>query len=522
MDQVEPFLDNWTYLRTELNWLDRLLATAVAHQRKEVKEVDRIARSRADRVTSHWWKGLINVEGAIAGDSPADTSRRRTSSKTSYQQQMDARIQASHQAGIILGLPTLCQRLSLSPFEKNLVVMALAPEVSRRYGKLYNYLQETEQSWASGLPTVDLILRLLCRTDAEWRLSRLAFAATSPLIRYGVVTLPSNQTEPFLSHPVKLPDAFVEFLLAEIPAAPALETLLQQKPTEPTFAEPVLSLELWQPEAAIAPTPVPLDPEGELTALQLTDPWSRLVLPESLMASLHHLSDRLRYSKQVDQDWKFQHGLAGQTMNPGTIALLVGARGTGKTSAAAAIAQSAQVSLLCIDPAALSVAESQQRLQELSVQMPSVLLVKSAQVWFGRSSQVPSEILHRFLQARQQNYTITLLCIEQPYFMRHLWRQQMHLILEFPRPNQKSRLQLWRRAFPESLTATADIDWQELARLSLTGGEIRAIARSAAIVAAAESPGKLTMNHLLQACSLYDTAAKWSGQKQRPTRKDRA
>jgi hypothetical protein len=32
---IEPFFDNWCYLRTELGWLDRVLATAVARQEVE-------------------------------------------------------------------------------------------------------------------------------------------------------------------------------------------------------------------------------------------------------------------------------------------------------------------------------------------------------------------------------------------------------------------------------------------------------------------------------------------------------
>lgn len=77
--------------------------------------------------------------------------------------------------------------------------MALAPEVSRRYGKLYNFLQEAHQSSASGLPTVDLLLRLLCRNDGEWRSARLAFAADATLVQRDILRLPTSSTESFWS-----------------------------------------------------------------------------------------------------------------------------------------------------------------------------------------------------------------------------------------------------------------------------------------------------------------------------------
>jgi len=56
-----PFSDNWAYLKTELNWLDRLLMLAIARQRKEIATVEKVANTDADRVSAHWWKGIIAV-----------------------------------------------------------------------------------------------------------------------------------------------------------------------------------------------------------------------------------------------------------------------------------------------------------------------------------------------------------------------------------------------------------------------------------------------------------------------------
>ena len=76
----------------------------------------------------------------------------------------------------------------------------------------------------------------------------------------------------------------------------------------------------------------------------------------------------------------------------------------------------------------------------------------------------------------------------------------MQPILSFPMPTASDRLKLWQRAFPALVPLDAAIDWDQVARLRLTGGEIRAIAREAAIYAAAASPEtKVTLQHLLQA-----------------------
>src|SRR6476646_10937156 len=102
-DLVEVFQNNWAYLKAELTWLDRVLSVAIARQRQEQKTVDRVSQSRADRVTSHWWKGLVALDNTVGYDEIRPRPANR-SNAPSYQQQMEARIQASLQQGIALGL----------------------------------------------------------------------------------------------------------------------------------------------------------------------------------------------------------------------------------------------------------------------------------------------------------------------------------------------------------------------------------------------------------------------------------
>lgn len=495
MDVAEPFPDNWTYLRTELNWLDRVLANAIARQRKETKEIERVARTKADYATSHWWKGLVTLDGLLAGDSPAEPPRRRTNLKAGYQQQMEARIQASHTQGIILGLPSLCHRLGLSAFEKNLVLMALAPEVNRRYARMYNFLQETDLTGNAGLPTVDLILRLLCRNDAEWRSARLSLASGSCLVQQGLVAFPAHQTEPFLAHPVKLSDPLVEYLLAEAPSLEQLERFLNPPlALNSAIAQPAgLAADTWQPEStlppAIATSPSHCDDEATPEPL-----WERLVLPDSLLASLRHLGDRVRYATLVDAEWGFAQGAVA----PGTVALLSGPKGTGKTLAAQAIAQTLITPLYSLDLALQSPLQASLLLSHISEQAPTVLLLKSAHRWFGRSSPLELNEIQRFLEARQNCPSLTLLSVEQSTTIQSRWRQQLHSQLQFPFPSQSDRTKLWQQTFPAKAPLAEDIHWQTLSEWPLSGKEIYAIAREAAIYAAATAQ-PIGMAHLIAA-----------------------
>ncbi|HTL89600.1 MAG TPA: AAA family ATPase, partial [Leptolyngbya sp.] len=333
---AEFFLDNWAYLKVEFNWLERLLLNAVARQRKDLKAIDQVSQRTADRVTSHWWKGLMSFDAAIAADSPVE--QRKAASGMTYQQQVDARIRRSQDRGIGLALPMLCDRLNLTTAEKNVILIALAPEVQRRYAQLYGYLQSGHE--IPERPTVDLVLKLLCRTDAEWRTVRSLLLDSSRLVQSGVIEVgqdrqgsrllkalhpqgetflspprsfhPKDESFSFLGRSLHLKDEFVEFLLKDPVELDELE-------------------ELVSPAVAFEPAFVRSIPRSPI----------ELVAPESVQEQLAQVCDQVRFAPQL-RAW----GFGGST---GTTALLIGASGTGKTTAVQSIAQQLELPLTEID-----------------------------------------------------------------------------------------------------------------------------------------------------------------------------
>ena len=77
-------------------------------------------------------------------------------------------------------------------------------------------------------------------------------------------------------------------------------------------------------------------------------------------------------------------------------------------------------------------------------------------------------------------------------FMRRL-----RFVVNFAFPNRADRIRIWQRVFPEQ-TPVMELDFDHLARLTLTGGSIHNIALNAAFLAA-DHGSPVTMPLVLQA-----------------------
>ena len=102
---------------------------------------------------------------------PSSTPRRPGSTDSS--EVIDRRTAASLQAGVQLRFVALAATFELGRFDVDVVLACLAPELDRRYGRLYGYLHDdiTRQQ-----PTPGLILDLFC-PDLQAKVARAAGSA---------------------------------------------------------------------------------------------------------------------------------------------------------------------------------------------------------------------------------------------------------------------------------------------------------------------------------------------------------
>jgi hypothetical protein len=494
MSNPEPvalFADNWAYLKTELNWLDRVLMMAVSRQKRDLQMVEDFAHSSEDRVTSHWWKGIIALQGKPAYDTARPPKRQgQGQSASGYGQQLEARIRASQQRGIVLALPLLRDKLQLSPFEKNVVLLALAPEINQRFGRLYGYLQyqHDESDW--DLPTVDLCLRLLCRNDQEWQKARPLITSDSPLLSLGILEWVSPDDTTLLSRHLRLTEEMVVYLLAESPDPNGIDDLVPS----PTPEQDTLTSQEY-PNVA-------------------TDSWKSLVLPANTLSQLAVVQAALQ-----------------SPLPSGSVVLFAGQAGTGKTKAARVLAAEAAMPLWMVDLATIADADTEELLATILELEKGVLVLKSADRWFGRNPGIDPALIHQFMAVwrsasapsepeQQPQPRLMVLTTDYIHTIKPSWRQQWDGVIEFPLPDEAARKQLWRQAVPKEISMDNHLRWIQLARqLPLTGGDIHQLAATALALVNQSDSQTLSIDCLEQALALHHP--RWQGRLRKTHRRSR-
>ena len=115
--------------------------------------------------------------------------------------------------GVSLRLEEFARLFRLTPFDIDILLICLAPELDLRYERLYAYLQDDV---TKKRPSVDLVLNLLCPSFQDKLAARDRFSSESPLFKHYLLHLfddPSHQNPPLLSKYLKGDERVVNYLL---------------------------------------------------------------------------------------------------------------------------------------------------------------------------------------------------------------------------------------------------------------------------------------------------------------------
>ena len=161
------------------------------------------------------------------------------------QNEIQLRQGAALRAGVDLALPCLAELFGLTAFEEQCLIICLAPELDRKYEKLYAYIQDDANRTKPG---VDLVLNLLCGSQTEKLNARSAFDPHAPLFKFKLIQidLVADGQKPLLSRAIKLDDRVVNFLLGHNQLDARLDRLAQKVLPQEGDAESIDGHELYQ------------------------------------------------------------------------------------------------------------------------------------------------------------------------------------------------------------------------------------------------------------------------------------
>jgi SpoVK/Ycf46/Vps4 family AAA+-type ATPase len=347
-----------------------------------------------------------------------------------------------------LRLDELARLFQLTPFEVDLLLICLAPEIDLRYERLYAYLQDDV---TKKRPSVDLALNLLCPSLEAKLAARQCFAPSAGLFKLHLLHLlddPAQPQPPLLSKYLKVDERVVNYLLD----SDELETRLL--------------------------------------------PYAQYILPQTRLENLFLPEEVKRRLVLLVRDLS------------GLIFYFQGPYGVGKQTTAAALCRELGLGLLTVEgdrllnlpwpdfETAVRLAQREARLQH------AALYWNGFEMLLAEDKTVQREAL---LQVLAGQPGLTFLAGNMVWEPANMPPGMHFLRLEFPLPAYAERTRLWHGSLNGVLGLTDEIDPAALAnKFRFSGGQIRDAVATARSLATWRNPenGHISMADLYAACRL--------------------
>ena len=239
--------------------------------------------------------------------------------------------------------------------------------------------------------------------------------------------------------------------------------------------------------------------------------WSEIQLSDETDRKLRLVKTHITQQARIYSEWGF-----GDTFSHGTgvVALFEGPSGTGKTMAAELLAGEVGMDLYRIDLSSVVskyIGETEEKLEaifEAATNSNAILLFDEADAVFGDRTEV-SDSTDRYANAevnyllqRIERYDgVVLLTTNYASQIDSAFERRLDHTVSFTKPQQDTRSDIWSEMFPDG-APLGKIDYEFLSSFEFTGGQIKTIAQTAAILAADDEQSQIEMRHLVAAIQL--------------------
>jgi Winged helix domain, variant/ATPase family associated with various cellular activities (AAA) len=466
-ESASAYAANWEHLSDELQRLDLLIQLRLARERGKTQSTpptimdqfkglvisdEEVSRLLTDTSSRGPDSGIYNSDGVELQELAQSLGR--------FESHIQERLVASAGETVYLALPYLARLFHLTPFETQIVLLCLAPEIDSKYKRLYAYLQDDV---TRKKPSVALALDLLCGAHAEKIAMRSVFDSQAPLIKYRLLRMTDNQPEgpePLLTRPLKLDDRIVNFALGLRTIDARLETCARLIPANEKNHAPEVSSELLNRTLGFIQSHFgESEPERRNLIFYLSGPAGsdRRALVENICHSIGLDLVVADVEKMLSNPSSFEE----------TVWLL------GRESLL-------QPSALCLEHLDCLIAEPEKHRPSLNA------LIEA----FGVFSR------------------LAFLLGDQDWRPRGLSGREMFITLEFPQAEDRSGKRLWESQLKSHYQFAEDVDFEALAsKFRMQPGWIRDALSAAETLARWRSPeaAEITMDDLHAACRAQST-----------------
>jgi hypothetical protein len=241
-----------------------------------------------------------------------------------------------------------------------------------------------------------------------------------------------------------------------------------------------------------------------------------LALDESVLGALRMAVAQARHSGRMLDDW----GL-GETVHygRGVTLLFGGPPGVGKTACAEALAKEIGRKIIIADYSQIQncwvgqTAKNIKRLFCAAAKENAVLFWDEADAMFfdrdngARTHEIRD--VNVLLQEVERFAGVCILATNRKTSLDSALERRITLKVDFARPDAMARALIWRKMAPKKLPLGEDVDFEELAGLDLSGGQIKNVLLNAARRALARNEaGPITREDFLEAAN-YETKGAW-------------
>lgn len=209
------YASSWAYLSDELRRLDLLIRLQMLRQGGN-QPAGLLDQFRGLVLSESEVNGLLSITNDLVqdGSSAPNTAEYSELAATldSLESEIELRRARTIAEGVYLPIVHLSQIFQLTPFERDSLLICLAPELSRKYDRLYAYLQDDV---TRKRPSVDLAMNLLLRSREARLAARSVFDPAAPLLRFRLLRVYDglDGVTPLISRFLTLDDRMVNFLL---------------------------------------------------------------------------------------------------------------------------------------------------------------------------------------------------------------------------------------------------------------------------------------------------------------------